>query len=703
MFKSRIAKLAQWLVLGACLSQFSAAETYVNLGQAVPTVVFKSVNLGHANPNQLIHLNINVAPANPGAMSAYANAVSNPKSPLYRKFLRPEEVGAKFGMNNVNFSKVLTYLQGNGFTIRLASKNHLNIMADAPVSRVEAAFKTTINNYQTLDSKDPENQRFYSYAKVPQVPISLQGIVRSVSGLQNHTKGQKKTTLTPSQTRTLYNSLPIFTAGYQGQGRNVAISSFDGFLLSNVPVFITTYGLPTPSGGAGSNITVVPIDGGSGAGTAQGEADLDIQMVIGQAPLCNFKVYDGGGPLIDVLTQETNDNWADIISESYGWNLTTEEGLACHNQHLSMTLQGITYMEATGDYGTALDPYSYSNYEPEVLQVGGTVATVDSSGNRQQEQAWSGSGGGWSTKTDAFNTLPVWQVGPGVPVGNNHRLNPDVALHADGGGSGAYDFVFAGAVNTGYSGTSFASPVFAGSLAIVEQKLIALNSLPGNGYVRARFGRIQDLIYAQQGRPDVWYDITSGPTTGVLPDGTSAVPTVGWDYTTGWGSINFDAFVAAVATPPVTVAASSVSVYTGNRLTGDKVSLIAVDGNTYDVATSEFPGYGQMAGIRLGYTLPVAPSKVLTLVLDTTSSSNDLATTQFFVLNVNTGSYDLIKSVPGAATQTENKFEITPVSNYVSAAGTVNFVVRSMAPDRLATGGFVFSTDQAILTLQSSP
>src|SRR5205085_2708568 len=137
------------------------------------------------------------------------------------------------------------------------------------------------------------------------------------------------------------------------------------------------------------------ISGGAGGGTPQAEGDLDIQMVLGMAPLCDFYIYDGGASdLIGTLTREVNDNIADVISESYGWNLPASTATSAHNLHLSMSGQGITYMAASGDSGTTLEPYSYPDYDPEVLMVGGTIATVDANGNRSSEVGWSGSGGG---------------------------------------------------------------------------------------------------------------------------------------------------------------------------------------------------------------------------------------------------------------------------------------------------------------------
>jgi len=252
-----------------------------------------------------------------------------------------------------------------------------------------------------------------------------------------------------------------------------------------------------------------------------------------------------------------------------------------------MTAQGISYMAATGDSGTSIEPYSYPNYDPAVLMVGGTVATVDTSGNRTSEVGWSGSGGGWSTNTATFNVLPSWLHGNGVPTNINHRIFPDVALHASSS-TGAYQFYLNGSLTSAYVGTSFASPVFAGSLAVAEQKIIAGGGLPPNGSGKQRFGRIQDLFYSQNGMSSVWFDITSG-SNGKLPDGTTSNATAGWDMVTGWGAINFDAFVGTQVTsgPDFTVSASpsSQTVLQGNG-TSYTVSVGAQNGFTGNVNLS---------------------------------------------------------------------------------------------------------------------
>jgi subtilase family serine protease len=563
-------RLILWAGAALALCQVAGAQTFksellapqlARVNANIPEAVSRSIFVKQADPNQVLHLSVSLPYGDPEGMQAFVDSVSNPKSPSFHKFITPDQVGQRFGLPYNRVQDVVNYLSSQGMKIRLVGKNRLSVLADATVGQAQAAFHTSIHHYRAM-FKEAGRSDFYSISQPAHVPVSIAPYILDIEGLENFTQPQHRA-LTPTQTRTLYNLAPIYNAGMHGENRTVAISSWDGFRLSNVPLYYSHFGLPTPPGGVNSNVTVIPISGGAGSGNPGAEGDLDIQMVLGMAPLCNFRVYDGGASdLIGVLTAEVNDNLADVISESYGWNIAASTATSAHNLHLSMNAQGITYMAASGDNGTTLEPYSYPNYEPEVLQVGGTVATVDTNGNRTSEVGWSGSGGGWSTNAATFNTRPSWQVGNGVPTNINFRMCPDVSLHASSS-TGAYQFYLNGSLSSAYVGTSFASPVYAGALAVAEQKIIAQGGLPPNGAGKQRFGRIQDLIYAQNGRSDVWLDITSG-ANGTLPNGSASNCTPGWDMVTGWGPINFDAFVASQVVTTVPNAPTALAATRGN-------------------------------------------------------------------------------------------------------------------------------------------
>lgn len=527
-------------------------------------VISSSLLIGHKDTNDKIIVTLGITPADSQGLEQFAHDVSNPASPLYGKFLTPEQVGERFGISNAEYMSIVSYLQSEGFTIRDMAAQRFGIIAEATVGQAEHAFGTEINLYQALDANVAGNPSYYAFSSPIKAPATIASRLVAVEGLESFTKPKHMSTLTPNLARALYGSSTMYTAGITGLGRTIGISNWDGVNQTlNGPVFYSTYALPTPAGGVGSNIIRDTTAGNSGT-SGVGEGDLDFQLPLGIAPLATMIIYDGGaGNLLGVLQKEANDNLADVISESYGWNISGGTLTSAHTWHTTMTAQGITYMCASGDSGTTLAPYYYPNMEPEVLSVGGTIAVVNGSGVRTSEQTWQlnaggagwGGGGGYANISSFApnNTLPTWQVGTGVPTTILHRLVPDMSGHACGstGGSGAHRFAYGGSITTAI-GTSLSAPINAGGFAIVMQKLIALGGLPANGAGKRRMGRVQDTLYAQNGRTDVWFDVTTGGTIGTLPNGANALPTAKWDFATGWGAMNYGAFVDSLV-PTLTV------------------------------------------------------------------------------------------------------------------------------------------------------
>ncbi len=555
----------------------------VPLDIAPPRAIERAIHVGAVDPNQVLHLAVSLPYANQAAVEQFVASVSNPKSPNYRHFLTPEQVGVRFGLPQAQVAKVVNFLKASGMSVKLESKNRLSILADTTVANASKVFGVSFEQYQSIEPSDAAAPERFSFMGSPTVPAEVAGLVSDISGMENFTR-PKGHTLTPTMVRTLYSTATMFNGGTTGAGRTIGISSWDGFRLSNASSFISYYGLPVPSAGALSNVTVTKLDGGSGAGTQSGEGDLDIQCTLAVAPLASIIIYDGyNGDLINVLTQEVNDNKADIITESYGWGITASSSLtAVHNLHLSMSAQGITYLAASGDSGTTISTYGYPDLEPEVLIVGGTSVTTGTTGTRTTETGWTGSGGGWQTTTAAtFNVKPSYQSAVG-PSGVNFRLVPDVSANADPNtgytlylAAGTYSSftISTSGVYSGFGGTSAASPTVAASLALAEQSIIAGGGLAANSLGKQRFGRINDLLYGYNGNSSILFDVTSG-NNGTLPSGSTSSAAAGWDTVTGLGALNFQGLVnqvlgvKAATISSLTLSASTIEGGNGTAITG---------------------------------------------------------------------------------------------------------------------------------------
>jgi hypothetical protein len=560
LFESRHPARSQFIVLLPLLLAGSARAAFEERAQSggsspapVPMdrlpVLDRAIDLGPAQRDQILELTVSLRFARLGEIESFLDRISRPDSPDYRRFLTPEQVGAQFGVPQDDVDAVTCYLQENGMSLGLVCKNRLAILARATVAQAESAFHTSIHEYSIAPEDEFEPARFIACAAPVRLPAPLAQVVIDVSGLETHTRPRPRTTLlTPSLTALLYDTAHMQSVGFHGEGRSIGVSNWDGFRAADYIAYVNHFGLPTPPTGPGSNVVVVPCQGGgSGAGSAAGEGDLDIQMELGTAPLATIRVYDGNPQfdLTGVLAVESNENLADVISECYSWDIPSNLASAAHNLHLSLSAQGITYLAASGDRGTVIDPFNYPHCDPEVLSVGGTVADVDSTtGARTSEFGWGGSGGGWSDSGLRFNVRPSWQTGTGVPPTPDRRLFPDVAFHSAGNGTGAYPFYTGGVLHGNYDGTSFASPMFAGCLGVIEQRIIASGGLLPDAAGKRRFGRMQDLIYAENGRSDIWYDIVVG-SNGLLPNGNLSTCTAGWDTVTGWGPMDCEAFANA--------------------------------------------------------------------------------------------------------------------------------------------------------------
>jgi hypothetical protein len=191
------------------------------------------------------------------------------------------------------------------------------------------------------------------------------------------------------------------------------------------------------------------------------------------------------------------------------------------------------------------------------------------------------------------------------------RNSPDVAAEAN------FDFYVCADQTTctanEYGGTSFAAPMWAGYLALVNQQAVE-SGHPVLGF-------INPIIYSLglgSGYSTDFHDITSGS------NGDSAV--AGYDLATGWGSPNgmglINALAPTPATPNFTISASptSVSVVQGSSGTSTITANIS-GGFDSSVALSAI---GQPTGVTVNFNPPsfAAPgSGNATMTLATASTT----------------------------------------------------------------------------------
>lgn len=549
-------------------------------GQTSP-LVSQAQLLGTADAQQQLQLSIGLQLRNQQDLQALLSDLYNPHSSLYHHFLSPQQFASEFAPTIDQRQQVARYLRSQGLTVTSIAPNGLLIDATATVAQTEAAFQVAINNYKA------GSHTFFANASAPTIPASLSSLITSIGGLDNAVKwkplSQGKTTTPvttsqhsnrarraaqqtgygPSDLTGAYDETPLQSAGINGSNQTVAIFELDGYQSNDITQYLQNYGLGNISL---SNVLVDGSNGSAGAGAI--EVELDIEVVAAMAPKASQLIYEGPNS-----TQGVNDTYNKIVTDDKAQVMTSSWG-ECEAQSGASELQtldgifqqgaaeGISMFAAAGDSGaydcgdTNLAVDSPAG-DPYITGVGGTNLQ-ESNGTYGSESVWSnpsdtqqspeGAGGGGGL-SNTFKQ-PSWQTGPGVQnqYSNGNREVPDVSADADPNtGYAVYCTVSAaGCSSSGWievGGTSAASPLWAGSTAVVNQYLQQQG--------KSRVGFYNPTLYqlaatTQQHAP--FHDITSG-------NNLYYPATTGYDEASGLGSpdiYNIAQDLAAGTTPPPT-------------------------------------------------------------------------------------------------------------------------------------------------------
>jgi uncharacterized membrane protein len=497
----------------------------------------------------------------------------DPGSPLYHQWLTPEGFAERFGVSPADMGRVVSWLGAQGFSIDEIPAGGRAIIFSGTVAQVQSAFHTAIHRYRV------QGRMHVANASDPQIPETLAGVTSGIVSLHDfrrhamHTKRQAEPQFTagggyyylsPADFATIYDLGPLYSGGVNGAGQNLAIVARCNIPLSDVETFRKTFGLP-------ANDPSVIVNGANPGITSEDEldeAELDAQWSGAVAPqaMVDFvvsastKTTDG----VDLSAQYiVSHNVAPVMSTSFGsceQDMGSTELSFYNNLWQQAAAQGITAMVAAGDSGAAgcdsgseaiamgglavnglcSTPYSVcvggtefnEGANPGRYWSGANASNWSSALGYIPEVAWneSGSNGGselWAGGggASAFYGKPVWQTGPGVPA-DGLRDVPDVSLTA--AAHDCYLMYLRGSL-VGISGTSAASPSFAGLMALVDQQ------------TGSRQGNANTILYALaslqgSGGRAYFHDVTSGNNTVPGVAGFSATP--GFDRASGLGSVD---------------------------------------------------------------------------------------------------------------------------------------------------------------------
>ncbi|NEN83506.1 S53 family peptidase [Paenibacillus elgii] len=506
-----------------------------------------SRKVGPADPNE--QMSVTVVVRRPAADTAVTSMIEKVGAqPLSeRRHLTREEFASTHGANPADLSKVEKFAHEHNLQVKEVNAAAGTMVLSGTVTSFSKAFGVELSTYEHPD--------FTYRGRIGHVhiPDYLADTIQSVLGLDNRPQASPRfrvlkeeggvttahagrTSYTPLEVAALYN-FPSIHCKDQCIG---ILELGGGYHPADLQTYFNGLGIPQP------NITDVSVGGAANRPTGDpngpdGEVVLDIEVAVAVTPGAKIAVYfadNSDDGFLNAITTAIHDtrNKPSVISISWGkaeigW---TPQAINAMNQAFrDAAALGVTICCASGDDGST-DRVQDGRYHvdfpassPYVLACGGT--RLESSGSAiTQEVVWNeGALGGGATGggvSDVFDR-PDWQANANVPPSANpeRRIGrgvPDWAGNADP--ATGYQILVDG-TRAVIGGTSAVAPLFAGLIAIINQKL-------GHSV-----GFINPILYNLSAQHHVFHDITSGNNDMSGQNGPYEAQT-GWDACTGLGS-----------------------------------------------------------------------------------------------------------------------------------------------------------------------
>jgi len=539
-------------VLSAAITIALTATTTAQAESVLTRHMRDEVRAGTAQPTaqlsgtQTLSLDLVLPLSDPAGLDSFLADIYNPGSPNFHHFLSVAEFTAKFGPTQADYDTVLAYAKANGLKVSGGSLDGMEVQVQGSVAAVEKAFHVKMQSYPRASGGT-----FFAPDREPSTDMSVK--LWHVSGLDNysipHALYQKRSDYAAAHGVSPESLVSHATTGsgpsasflgsdmraayyggtaLTGAGQNLGLFEFLGTDLADLTNYYKTTGQTN-----NVPITLLSTDGTStsctdnraGRDCDDTEQTLDMTQALGMAPgLASLVMYIGSTDTAIISAMTTHNPLPTTIGCSWGW--TPADPTTLDPFFKRMAAQGQNFFTASGDASTwSRRNEAWPADDANVVSVGGTdLVTKGAGGAWSSETAWVDSGGGISPDKIA---IPAYQKLSGVINSSNKgsttlRSGPDVAANAN--------FTFYTCANqttclaNEFGGTSFAAPMWAGFIALVNQQLVSQG--------KSTIGFLNPTIYSENvtsAYSTGFHDITSGKS------GSFSAET-GFDLVTGWGS-----------------------------------------------------------------------------------------------------------------------------------------------------------------------
>ncbi len=617
--------------------------------------------LGHLPATQSLRLALVLPLRNQPELDDLLQTLYDPSSPSYRQFLTVEEFASRFGPTQEDYDSVIRFATDNGLKVVGISPNRVNVDVTGSVANIEQAFHVSMGVYQ----HPTEDRTFYAPDREPTPNLTIQ--LWHIAGLDNYSTPQpafhralnaRSNATTGSGPSASFLGSDMRAAYYggslTGSGQSLGLLEYYGTDLADLNTYFTnahqTNNVP---------VTLKSTDGTSAScvypSCDDTEQTLDMTQALGMAPgMSSLVMYVGSTDASIFNAMATANPLNAQLSSSWTWSPADPNTDNPYFQEFAA--QGQNLFQAAGDSGawkssSAIFPAD----DVYVTSVGGTDLDTSSAGGPwSSETAWVDGGGGISPNHYA---IPSWQTTTAAGCSNcskTYRNAPDVSANANFTFYVCADQTTCTANN--YGGTSFAAPMWAGYLALVNQQAVA----NGNHTV----GFINPSLYAiglSSNYGADFHDVTSGS------NGFSA--TTGYDLATGWGSPNGSGLIAALAGsssgPGFSLSASPTSVSVAQGHSGTSTITSTVTGG-FNSGIS-LSASGQPTGVTVTFN-PTSITGAGSSTMTMTVASSTAAGTYSIKVTGTSGSTVETATVSLTVTGTTPNFTVSASPTSISVA-----------------------------------
>ena len=391
-----------------------------------PAFVAGAAKAGRVGSGDVLTVSLWLRPHGQAAMDALAADLYNPASPNYRRWLKHDEIVARFMPTAAEAATVESFLRAQGLTVTGEGPDHFFVRAQGTVAAIEKAFGVTLSTYvvgrQTFRANDRDPVITGPAAALVQVVSGLDDVrFTRTAGLQPAssaaatsapadgahaaaapsgfsascflppatqtvgTKGGPKASYsgivyqtakagcgyTPADVYAAYNLGALYSQGLDGAGQTITLIEPCGSptLTSDANGFSKGFGLPALTS---ANFAIVHYPGPSVCAGYDPSATGDLEWSHAVAPGANIVVLVPPSDNVDDIDAATfyavNSGVPQVINGSYAQPEYLVGAAEAKKENLISeigAISGIATNYASGDQGD----YSYTGFVPRCASV----------------------------------------------------------------------------------------------------------------------------------------------------------------------------------------------------------------------------------------------------------------------------------------------------------------------------------------------